>query len=134
MAYGVYGDVIAQVPELAGLTYPTTGTLTTWIERNSNRVDGVLAAQGYAVPITDAEDVSTLTELVVAKVSCKAIYAATLGDDYKQKADAWCLEWSDFIEDLKAGNIVLTGQVPTKAGSGVLQIRRPNRTTRSGSW
>lgn len=134
MAYGVYGDVTAMVPELLGLTYPATGTLTTWLTQVSNVIDSVLASQGYNVPISDSEDVSMLTHFTTAKVACKAIYAATLGDDYKQKADGWCLEWSDFLDDLKAGNIVLTGQVPTKAGAGVIQIRRPNRTTRSGSW
>lgn len=134
MAYGVYGDVTAMVPELLGLTYPATATLTTWLERVSNVIDGVLASQGYSVPVTDTEDVSMLTHFATASVACKAIYAATLGADYKAKADSWCAEYADFIDDLKAGSIVLTGQVPTKAGSGVIQIRRPNRTTRSGSW
>lgn len=134
MAYGVYGDVIALVPELASVTYPSTSTLTTWLTRISNIIDSYLAVQSYAVPITDATDVAMLTHYTTIKVAAMAINAMSLGDAYREKAENWEEEFDTFLADLKKRLIKLQSQVPTKSNSGVLYMRKEQRYPTRAAW
>lgn len=128
MSYGAYADVLGLVPELGGVTVPASGTVSTWLTNISNTVDGYLAQRGYTVPITDTEDASAIQHNVVMKVACMSVQVATLGENYRQKAEGWCKEYSDFIEAIKDGEFALTSQTPTKGRTGVFYLKKERRT------
>lgn len=127
MAYATYDDIEGLVPELAGVDNPDQTTVEGWITRTSNTVDGYLAQKGYTVPVTDTEDASALGQFVIFKVACMSVQTMSLGDDYRQKGEAWCKEYADFIEDVKAGVFKLTSQTATKGRTGFFYTKKESR-------
>lgn len=73
-AYAVGGDVQAHIPtqawELGVDSQPTTAQVLTWLEQTSRWVDGTLGWK-YVVPVTDAEDVALLREIVAQLVAAR---------------------------------------------------------------
>lgn len=127
MAYGVYADVVALVPELSGVTKPTSTQVGGWLDEISATIDSWLYQQGYTIPVTGANDLLTTKHYTVVKVACTSVQVMSLGENYRQKAEGWCKEYSDFIEALSAGKFKLVNQTATKGGTGIFYLKKSSR-------
>jgi len=126
-SYGTSADVAALTGRFtdAGMyrstTTPSLAMVEKWIDRISATINILLAEQGFAVPVTQADCVSMLENFVVTQVADLCNYANSAGRFFSEKGlktGPWAAiqkEAADFIAEHAEG-LAQIGATRTKGG------------------
>jgi hypothetical protein len=133
-AYGEAANVAALTKgHTSGGTYtatttPTLAQVEQWINQVSSTLNLLLAEQGFAIPVTQADCIETLTLFVQNEVADLCHYANSAGRFFSDKqytAGPWkaiSKEAADFIGD-HANGFEAMGATRTRAGLNGLAAR-----------
>lgn len=93
----------------------STSEVDTLVEGFEAEVDGILLGQGYTVPATGTRDKAMIREKVRMKTAARVydlLYSKDRSPDWARNAH---IDWSDWLNMLRQGQLRLVDQAPTAA-------------------
>lgn len=81
MPYATVSDVQKLLPQvqITTTTKPPQADVTTWIDEGAKELDLLLRNLGYATPVSDANDLITVRDMLVHKVGARVLRARIYG-------------------------------------------------------
>lgn len=108
---------VEQLQDLMSLTFtstskPTDAKAAEIIEEVSGELDGVIAAAGYELPITNAGALLLLRRYNTFGAAASCWHAGYVTDNDLPRVTYWATEYNNFIRRLKNGEQALPGETP----------------------
>lgn len=128
MSYGSVAGVEAYVRHIAGAAFsastkPTSTEVQAFLDQRSAILDGWLAQQGYAVPVTQPAALLVLANFANAGAACDAELtqrpAGYSADDQNRRENKFCAQFMAAQKYIESGALAALG-VPTTGAPGPL--------------
>ncbi len=108
--------LLADIQSLMAMTFtttsrPTTTEVNTAIDTVSAELDGVAAAAGYDLPITNASALELLKRYAIFGAAVSAWHTGFVGDDEPARVTWWNDQYQNFLSRLRRGEQLLPGEV-----------------------
>lgn len=105
-AYSTTADVEARLSgrDITADSSPNVTEVTAWISEAEARLNNELAAAGFVVPVTDANGILVVKDVVVSRVAARVSRAYATIDATADITEAKDLikEWDDFLAEVRS--------------------------------